>query len=250
MIEYWDILDCENYNGERAEIFCADAFQHMNCIIDETVDCIITDPPYWTLDKWREVGTTTRLGGNKDPEKRKGWFSTINKDQLWELMNGMFRVLRNDSHAYLMCDHETLRYALAYADDMDWRYYKPLVWDKVNQGMGYHYRARYEFILFLEKGKRRLNDLSIPDILIHKKESGGYPTRKPYGLMATLVAQSTQEGETVYDPFMGSGTTGQAAVDTGRFFVGCDISPAAFSIARENLENSQLTMPLGGKKLA
>lgn len=48
--------------------------------------CIITDPPYWTLDKWRNVGTTTRLGGHHDPEKRdeSKWFPTIDREDLYD----------------------------------------------------------------------------------------------------------------------------------------------------------------------
>ena len=45
--------------------------------------------------------------------------------------------------------------------------------------MGYHYRSRYEFILFFEKGKRRLNDLGIADIIEAPRVHGGYPTEKP-----------------------------------------------------------------------
>ena len=50
------------------------------------------------------------------------------------------------------------------AEQAGFKFWKPLVWDKCAIGMGYHYRARYEFILFFEKGKRKLNNLSIPDI--------------------------------------------------------------------------------------
>ena len=51
------------------------------------------------------------------------------------------------------------------------KFWKPLVWDKCTIGMGYHYRARYECILFFEKGKRKLNDLGIADIIEHRGSS-------------------------------------------------------------------------------
>ena len=51
------------------------------------------------------------------------------------------------------------------AESAGFKFWKPLVWDKRTIGMGYHYRARYEFILFFEKGKRRLNDLGIADVI-------------------------------------------------------------------------------------
>lgn len=200
---------------------------------------IITDPPYWTLDKWREVGTTTRLGGHRNADERDEgkWFDTIDANTLWELMNEMWRVLKNNSHAYIFCDHETLRYVLSYADDMDWRKVKPLVWDKVNQGMGYTYRCRYEFIVFLEKGKRRLNNLSIPDILTVKKVVNGYPTEKPVELMEILIKQSSQQGEVVCDPFFGSGSVAIAARNLSREFIGCDISPKAHEYFNKRGEN-------------
>ena len=217
-----------------------DSFEiFLKSINNEAVDLIITDPPYWTLDKWREVGTTTRLGGHRNAEERDEgkWFDTIDANTLWELMNEIWRVLKNDSHAYIFCDHETLRYVLSYADDMEWRKVKPLVWDKVNQGMGYTYRCRYEFIVFLEKGKRRLNDLSIPDILTVKKVVNGYPTEKPVELMEILIRQSSQAGEIVCDPFFGSGSVAIAARNLGREFIGCDISPKAHEYFNKRGEN-------------
>lgn len=206
---------------------------------DKNIDLIVTDPPYWTLDKWREIGTTTRLGGHKNAEERDNdkWFATIDEQDLWALMNEMWRVLKNNSHAYIFCDHETLRYVLSYADDMDWRRAKPLVWDKVNQGMGYTYRCRYEFIVFLEKGKRKLNDLSIPDILTVKKIINGYPTEKPVKLMEILIRQSSIEGELVCDPFFGSGSVPIACKNLKRRFIGCDIDLKAHEYFAQRIEN-------------
>ena len=72
------------------------------------------------------------------------------------------------------------------AEEVGFRFWKPIVWDKVTMGMGYHYRARYEFVLFFEKGKRRLNDLSVPDVLGFKRVRNGYPAEKPLELIQTL----------------------------------------------------------------
>lgn len=177
---------------EKQRLDISDAFGFLAGIEDESVDLIVTDPPYWTLDKWRNF-----------------------------------------------CDHETLRYVLSYADDMDWRKVKPLVWDKVLQGMGYTYRCRHEFIVFLEKGKRRLNNLSIPDILRVKKVVKGYPTEKPVELMKVLVSQSSSEDELVCDPFFGSGSVAVAAKELHRRFTGSDINPGALSYFEARAENKQ-----------
>jgi len=102
-------------------------------------------------------------------------------------------------------------------------------------GMGYHYRARYECILFFEKGKRKLNDLGIADILQAPRINGGYPAEKPPAISETLISQSTQAGELVIDPFMGSGSVGFAAISRGRSFMGNDLCKEAVDITRSRL---------------
>jgi site-specific DNA-methyltransferase (adenine-specific) len=115
------------------------------------------------------------------------------------------------------------------------RFWKPLVWDKCSIGMGYHYRARYEFILFFEKGKRRLNDLGIADVISVPRIRNGYPAEKPADVAEVLIGQSSQPGDVVADPFMGSGSVGVAAVRTGRRFIGNDLNPEAVRIAAQRL---------------
>jgi DNA modification methylase len=102
-------------------------------------------------------------------------------------------------------------------------------------GMGYHYRARYECILFFEKGKRKLNDLGVADILEAPRINGGYPAEKPPSISETLITQSTEPGELVIDPFMGSGSVGFAAVTRGRSFMGNDLCKEAVDITRSRL---------------
>ena len=128
--------------------------------------------------------------------------------------------MKKNTHFYLFCDQETMFVAKPIAESVGFRFWKPIVWDKRKIGMGYHYRARYEFILFFEKGKRKLNDLGISDIIEVPRIHKGYPTEKPPAVSDVLIRQSTQEGELVVDPFMGSGSVGLAAAGLGRDFWG------------------------------
>jgi DNA modification methylase len=105
-------------------------------------------------------------------------------------------------------------------------------------GMGYHYRARYECILFFEKGKRKLNHLGVADILEASRISGGYPAEKPPSVSAVLIEQSTEPGQLVVDPFMGSGSVGMAAVTHGRMFLGNDLCTEAVDITRRRLREA------------
>ena len=70
-------------------------------------------------------------------------------------------------------------------------------------------------------------------------EKNGHPVPKPVGWMRWLVALTTRRGETVLDPFMGSGTTGVAAVQQGRQFVGIEREPKYFDIACERIARAQ-----------
>src|SRR3954463_75921 len=202
-----------------------DAVEWLRAQPDESIDLIVTDPAYESLEKHRAIGTTTRLKHSK--ASSNDWFTIFPNARFGELFAEAYRVLRRNTHCYLLCDAETMFVAKPEAEQAGFKFWKPLVWDKRTIGMGYHYRARYEFILFFEKGKRRLNNLGIPDVLSIPRVHGGYPAEKPTALSEILIRQSTSSGETVADPFVGSGSVGEAALRLERRFLGCDLSPEA-----------------------
>lgn len=210
-----------------------DADEWLQSLGDESVDLVITDPPYESLEKHRAIGTTTRLKRSKSSSN--DWFGIFPNSRFPEFFGEVFRVLKRNCHFYLFCDQETMFVAKPLAQAAGFRFWKPLVWDKAAIGMGYHYRCRYEFILFFEKGKRNLADLGVPDILTARRIHNGYPAEKPVELCEVLVRQSTAPGELVCDPFMGSAATGVAAMMLGRNFVGNDVSPKSLSLAQERL---------------
>jgi DNA modification methylase len=105
-------------------------------------------------------------------------------------------------------------------------------------GMGYHYRARYECVLFFEKGKRKLHDLGQADIIEAKRINGGYPAEKPPEVSEILIKQSTEPGGLVIDPFMGSGSAGVAAIRNGRNFRGNDLCLEAIEITKQRLADA------------
>ena len=69
-----------------------------------------------------------------------------------------------------------------------------------------------------------------------------HPTQKPVALMEYLIRTYTNEGETVMDSCMGSGTTGVACVNTGRNFIGIEKDAAYFEIAKQRIETAQLPL--------
>lgn len=198
-----------------------------------SVDLIITDPPYESLEKHRKVGTTTRLKHSKSSSN--DWFSIFSNDRFPSFFSEAYRILAKNSHLYLFCDQETMFIVKPIAEAIGFKFWKPLVWDKMRIGMGYHYRARYEFILFFEKGKRKLSDLGIPDVITVPRIWKGYPTEKPSAVSEVLLLQSSLPGELVLDPFCGSGSVGVASIRTGRNFLGADISASAVNLTHDRL---------------
>jgi site-specific DNA-methyltransferase (adenine-specific) len=204
-----------------------DAVEWLRGLRPESIDLIVTDPAYESLEKHRAVGTTTRLTG--------AWFDIFPNSRFPDLFREMFRVLKPNTHCYVMCDSETAFVIKPMGEAAGFKFWKPLVWSKLSMGMGYHYRAKYEFVLFFEKGSRQLNDLGVCDVLEFPRVRNAYPTQKPVELCEVLVTQSSEPGDLVADPFMGSGSSGVAALKNGRRFAGTDVSAAAVKLATERL---------------
>ena len=211
----------------------ADAVEWLRAQPAESIDLLLTDPAYESLEKHRAIGTTTRLKHSKSSSN--DWFRVFPNARFGELFDEAYRALKKNRHFYLFCDAETMFVAKPEAERAGFKFWKPLVWDKRTIGMGYHYRARYEFVLFFEKGKRRLNNLGVADIISVPRVHRGYPAEKPPEVSEILIQQSTAAGETVADPFMGSGSVGVAALRSGRRFIGTDVNIEAVRMTAKRL---------------
>ena len=212
------------------DIIQGDALESLQDLPSESVSLVVTDPPYAALDEHRAIGTTTRLAG--------GWFPTMPVEGIVAVLRECARVLKKNSHMYVFANSAAmweLKPAIEAATGL--RFWKALVWDKECMGMGYHYRATYEVVLFFEKGKRKLNNLGVPDVLHHRRLRGKalYPTTKPVGLFKTLITQSSDPGDLVLDPFCGSGSSGVAAMECHRSYLGVDIEVDAVTRARDRI---------------
>jgi len=217
----------------RFQLTKGDAVTWLRELPTGSIDLVITDPPYESLEKHRAVGTTTRLKHSK--ASSNDWFSIFPNSRFPELFAEIYRVMKKDTHFYLFCDPETMFVAKPEAEKAGFKFWHLIVWDKKKIGLGYHYRARYECVLFFEKGKRKLNDLGVSDIIEVPRINGGYPAEKPPEVSEVLIKQSTLPGQLVIDPFMGSGSVGVAAARNGRDFLGNDLCAEAIEIARKRL---------------
>ena len=216
---------------------CLDTLKN---IPNESIDLIVTDPPYPTTSR----GNAGNSGGmlQKDINK-KGKVFTYNNINCKEYAPEFYRLLKDGSHCYVMTNHINLIDMLNTFTDIGFHFIKSLIWNKGNKIMGQYYMSQYEYILFFRKGKgKKINNCGTSDILSisnkKTKDKDGkniHDTEKPVELMEVLVNNSSQENELVLDPFMGVGSTGIACIKNNRNFIGIEIDKNYFTIAKERM---------------
>lgn len=113
-----------------------------------------------------------------------------------------------------------------------------LVWDKKAPGMGGAVRYQHECIAVFTVGAPKVCAPCF-SVLSYYRDASLHPHMKPHGLMSKLVGTFTAPDEMILDPFMGSGSTGCAAVAMGRDFVGCELDERYFDIACKRIEDAQ-----------
>jgi DNA modification methylase len=105
-----------------------------------------------------------------------------------------------------------------------------IVWNKKSAGMGVGWRGQHELILWGLRGPARIPSKSLGNVLtIGRSGNPDHPTQKPDALLFELLSGTDSQG--IVDPFMGSGTTGVAALRLGRRFFGIEIEPKHFATA-------------------
>ena len=230
-------------------IFRSDIFEILPLIQDESVDLIVTDPPYSSISKHRDSEKRIREyedGGRKGTRipRLRNWFDFIPNSMFSYLINEFYRILKPDTHCYIFCDDETSDLLRSIVNNMDgkFKWWKRIVWDKRVRGMGYHYANQHEFIVFLEKGKRKLNNFKNSSVLsfkrVNKSQLGRTPgpAEKPVDLILVMIKNSSNAGDLVLDPFCGFCPVGEAAIVCGREFLGIDVRQESVDMSRSRME--------------
>jgi site-specific DNA-methyltransferase (adenine-specific) len=120
------------------------------------------------------------------------------------------------------------------------------VWEKNNTSMGdlkNDFAPKIEFILFLQKGQRLINGSRDPNIFKFNRTGNKiHPTQKPVDMIEYLLSKFSDENDTIIDPFMGSGTTGVACINTNRKFIGIEMDDNYFKIAKDRIEKANIKL--------
>ncbi|MBR2033406.1 MAG: site-specific DNA-methyltransferase [Alphaproteobacteria bacterium] len=248
------------------QLHCGDSFQVLKTFADETFDMIFVDPPYLISN----VGTSCQNGKLVSINKG-GWDKDSGIDANYEFhkkwLEECKRLLKPNGTIWVSGTYHSL-YPCGFAM-MQLKYHilNDIIWFKPNASPNLsckYFTASHESLIWARKSKKAkhyfdyhaMKDGNFPKDMIKKpncqmrsvwsifatppdeKKFGRHPTQKPLALLERIVAASTTEDALILDPFMGSGTTGVAAMKLGRRFVGIDNCQDYIDIADKRLKDS------------
>lgn len=248
--------NCFRKNG--VALFNQDCLEVLHSLPDESIDLIVTDPPYTTTPR----GNAGNSGGMLQKKINKdGKVFTHNNITALEYAPEFYRLLKDGSHCYIMTNHIHLIEFLNTFTDLrtdeerkqgkkpyGFHFIKSLIWNKGNKIQGQYYMSQFEYILFFRKGRGvKINNCGTADILDvpNKKTKGAdgknlHDTEKPVELMKILIENSSQPNQIVLDPFAGIGGVPRACIQSGRKCVACEIDHTYYGIMTELVESEIL----------
>ena len=231
------------YQEDAVTIYHGNSIEAMNSMDEKSIDMIFTDPPYGLNYNDGDMASQREaiFGGNKQamaprPIANDGAIEA--KELFGAMLKQAKRILRRGSCCCCCCcggGPKPLFAEWTLMMDAEIGFKQAVVWDKGGLGMGIHFRRSYEFVLIAQNGdpchvwnggKTTSNVWSIPKIIPRGKtesEPGEHPTEKPIDLPMKAIQLFTNAGELVLDPFMGSGSTLEAAKLCGRKAIGFDV---------------------------
>lgn len=182
------------------KIIQGDCLEVMKSIPNESIDMIITDPPYG-MDYQSSRRTATPKFEKIENDTTLEWLSPF--------LTESFRVMKENTHIYLFCNDYAISDFRRELERVGFTPKRTLVWVKNNHTSGDlegDYGNKTEFILFAHKGRRELNGNRETNVLNFNRVSQmSHPTEKPVDLFSFLIKKSCNEGDIVLDPFIGGG---------------------------------------------
>lgn len=221
-------------------IYNADCMEIMQTLPNESIDAIITDPPYGIsfLSPWTD---------NHKKIANDGFEEFKYALPLW--LKEFHRLLTPTGVACCCCcgGGATPVSQIFTLELLKQGFYliQTLIWDKKTIGLGWRYRPSYETILVFSKSKDKYNWYTerkdVSNILRWGNiipQKGDHPTPKPVNLMRELILLHTKEEQTVLEPFMGGGTTAVACAMEGRKCIGIEIDEGYYDISKKRITDA------------
>jgi len=209
-------------------LILGDCMDAVRSIPSGSVDMVLMDPPYST--------PTVASFGRKVCKRLSDL--AIQEHYFGALKPEIERILKVDGPLLVFCDD--IYYAVLVGLFYDWKQINLLVWDKRRIGMGKPFRRRHECLFYACRGTPPVAGEAshIPTVLEFPLTKEHHGAEKPVALCELMIRELTPQDGTVLDLFMGSGTTGVAAVTAGRRFIGCELDPGYYATAKARIDTA------------
>lgn len=221
---------------ERNNIYLGNSYELIKQVKDKSVDLVVCDPPYEIV--------AGGGGGAFGVEKHK-YHEEVSKKLNYGIDNSILveleRVMKR-TNIYIFCNKTQLLQYLTFYKDKN---VDLLVWHKTNTipTINQKYLSDLEYIVFArDKSTKMYNTWETSSKLFQSttnkddKAMFEHPTIKPEFIIENLILNSSKEGQLVFDPFLGSGTTAAVAKRLGRDYLGFEIEDKWFSIAQDRIK--------------
>lgn len=213
-----------------------DCLELMKDIPDNSIDLIVTDPPYLI---------SCKTSHRKD--KQHDFCTTIanddNKQLIIDCIKECYRVLKDDAAMYMFCSSKTVDVFKPVLENAGFNFKNLIVWVKNNWTAGdlkAQFGQQYEFIFLLNKGRKVFNGKRISDVWEFPRVSGKkqlHQNQKPIELIKKCILKHSDKNDIVLDPFLGSGTTAIACINTNRHYIGFELDEKYFEIAEKRIND-------------
>ena len=230
------LAETVNMKESPHRIFCADALTRLKQFHAEQFDLLLTDPPYGVAA--HAFGSQAGIAHNYND-------SAIDFQALHEtLAEESFRLCKKEAHAYVFCDINFFPQLSAIFSLAGWEVWpRPLIWSKRNGMLArpeHGPRYTYETILFASKGNKKVTAVR-PDVLDYGQvQEQIHAAEKPVELLRDLIRRSCRPGDSVLDPFAGSGSCLEAAHLEQCFSTLIELHPENCNMCIERLSNLEL----------
>lgn len=203
-------------------------------IRDNSVDLVVTDPPYGMS-----------FQSNRRKELHKIIQNDDNLDWLGEWVKELKRVCKDEAHLYIFCSWHHIDQFKQQVGAL-FNVKNILIWEKNNHGSGDllgDYAPKYEMILFCSNGKKKLNGGRDANILKTKRtQNENHPTEKPINLIKYFIQKSSNKGDLVIDTFGGSCGVAIASRQLERNCVCIEVEEDYCKVAKERLFTTPLSL--------
>jgi DNA modification methylase len=229
------------------QIIQGDALLELAKLPDASVDAVITDPPY-CAGGISEASRVSAPGQGLRSENlaRFGWFVGDNMTTAglaWLLRSvavESFRIVKPSGSLLVFCDWRMLHTLVPAIESAGLRYQGLVVWDKKHFGMGTGFRNQHEMIMHFTYGKPVYHSKSVGNVIQDGRIPSGereHQTQKPVELLKSLISVVSPSQGIILDPFCGSGSSGVAALELDRRFIGVERSIEYVEIANARLSS-------------